>query len=322
MARLAQQDRRQARSQARAETLPQIKGKRRSLHSQVAALRSEEDPLQQGLAAAEAAIRRSGLSPTDKALALKDFAERQADIPASITSQIGSAREQTGGEIADLQSAQAAQSASILQSLLTAQAEHRQSVADEVAAEGRQSQNAIQQAELEKKLGLGDYSKTPAERAIEEADVGKIEAETAKAQREAHGNGLTPYENLKTQERHAEDHDTARLHAKLAFEAAKAELGDPHSWDAPTWAKIAALVEEKGKVPTAAAETAVGAIRNHFEPHGGNGAFNFLNAAAHSAASALSRQAPTPTSSATGQSLQPLGTGSSALLSLLKSGRY
>lgn len=314
MARLQQQYRRQARTQARAETQPQIASKRRGLHATVAALRSEEDPLSEGLDAATAAIKHSNLSATDKALALKDFAERQADIPAGITSQIAGAREQTGGEISDLQTAQAQQSASILAQLLAAQATHQQDVQTEIAAEGRQSAGAISLAEQEKQLGLGSYAKTPTEEALEKAGLAKIEAETAKTRNEAAGNGLTPYQTLEHNERQTEHHDTARLHAKLAFEAAKGELGDPHSWEPSTWQKIAALVEEKGKVPTAAAETAVGAIRSHFEPPAGD-PFGIVGHFAHAAAGALSQPTAAPTST----------NGAATLLSLLpqlKSGRY
>jgi hypothetical protein len=314
MARLQQRYRQQARAQARAETQPQIAAKRRGLHAEVAALRSEEDPLTEGLDAATAAIKHSNLSATDKALAVKDFAERQADIPEGITSQINSARELAGGEISDLRTAQAQQSASILASLLAAQATHQQGVQDEIAAEGRQSAGDIAEAQQEKELGLGSYAKTPTEEALEKASLEKLEAETVKTQHEAHGNGLTPYQQLERHETHAEDHDTAALHAKLAFEAAKGELGDPHEWDGSTWQKIAALVEEKGKVPTAAAEKAVGAIRDHFTPPPSD-PFGVVGHAAAAAAGALSQPAGAPTST----------TGADSLLSLLpqiKHGRY
>lgn len=311
MARLAQRYRRQARSQAAAEVNPQIRSKRRGLHAEVAALRSEEDPLKEGLDAATAAIKHSNLSATDKALALKDFAERQADIPAGITSQIGSARELAGGEISDLQAQRAQQSASILSGLLAQSAQHQQSVQDEIAAEGRQSAGAIQQAQLERQLGLGSYAKTPVEKQLEEAELGKIEAETAKTQHEANGSGLTPYEELQRHETQSEDHATAAHYAKEFLEKAKAgEIegadADPKKWTEETWNHLVTAVHTAGKVPVPAAEKAVSAIRDHFEPQGGD-PFGIVGHLAHAASSALSGPAAAPTST----------TGVGSLLSLL-----
>lgn len=284
MARLNQQYRRQARLQAEAEVKPQINRARRGLHSEVSALRSEEDPLTEGLDAATAAIKNSNLSGRDKAEALKDFAGRQADIPASIVSQIASAREGAHGEISDLQSQESAQQASILSSLLAAATQHQQEVGDD----RRQTQEGIgatiKQQELEKALGLGDYGQTPEE----EASTHKTEVETAQLEK---GGGLTPYQQAEKTESHQEDHETAAHYARSLVEEARAGKipsvpSDPKEFTPQIWNELVTHVHESGKVPVAAAEKAVQAVRAHFTGGGGD-PFGIVGNAAHAAAGAI-----------------------------------
>jgi hypothetical protein len=312
---------RQAASQSRAEYLPQKNSVRRSVHNQVAALRSEEDPLNTGLENAARTVRHSNLSAADKAQLLQSFAQRQANIPAGIASQVLGVREAGQGEVADLRQEQAASRGSIMQQLLGAAQQRQEEAQAAIATEQRQSAGAIKQAELEKSLGLGDYAtptKTPLEEAQETADLAGTEADTAKTQAEAAGGGLTPYQHLERQESHQEDHDNAATWAKALLEGAKEEgkVGEPKDWTSDTWNHLVTATSVKAKVPIPVAEKAVGAIRDHFEPQTGGGLVGHL---AEAAAGAITNSGAGPTAAA------PAGLDPSALLKLLPAahaGRY
>lgn len=312
MARINQRYRQQAARQARAEYLPQRKSARRSLHGESRALRSEEAPLEAGLEAAEKTIRHTQLTGADKAQLLASFAGQQAQVPEGIANQLSSAREQAAGTLSDLSAEEGASRGSILSGLLTAAATRQQEEASDVRGEERGVANTIKTAELEKALGLGDYAttpKTPTEEAQEKASLGLTEADTAKARREAHGNGLTPYEQAEKTETTHEDHTTAAYWAKHFLEEGKSGKlpevpADPKEWTAQTWNHLVGAVAHEGKVPVAAAEKAVGAVRNHFEPQGGD-PWNIVGHLAQTAAGAVTHSAPTPT------------TGAASLLSLL-----
>lgn len=317
MARLNRQYRRQAARQAHSEFAPQIKGARRSLHNRVTALESTEDPLNEGLDNAAATIRHSNLSATDKAQLLKSIAERQANVPAGIQSQIGGLREETAGTLADLRSEEGAQRGSILQGLLTAAAERQQQVQSEIAAEQRQSTTAIKQAEVEKALGLGDYapspapSHTPLEERQERADLQNTHADTAKAEAEARGGGLTPYQQLERQEQHREDHTDAAHYAKALVEEARAGKiqgvpTDPREYTPQIWNELVTHVSQTGKVPVAAAEKAVQAVKDHFDPEPTGGIVNVL---AHAAAGAVAHSRPQTPSPQDLLRLLPAATG-------------
>jgi hypothetical protein len=273
MARLNRRYRQQAAQQARAEVAPVIKSKRRGLRHEVEALRSEEDPLNTGLENAAATIRHSGLTGADRDRVLETIAQQQAAVPESITSQITSAREDTGGEISDLQTQEAQQRASILSSLLAKAAETQAAAHAEVAAENRQRSGDIKQAELEKALGLGSYDQTPSPE--EAVQIPKIEAETDLLGKNG---GLTPSEARGVHAEHVEAHDelqAAHLSARKIFEDAKAGkikgLGaDPQEWDAATYSGlipgVVALAKKYGTtIDTATAQKAVAAIQDHVE---------------------------------------------------------
>lgn len=296
MARLQRQYRKQARSQARAETLPQIKGVQHSLHNQVAGLRTEEPFLQGGLSTAAKTIRHSPLAASDKAQLLENIATRQAGVPAGIASQVAGARESAQGEVGDLRQQQAASAASILSGLMTAHTEHAQNIADEIAAEGRQRSGAIDQAQLEQSLGLGSYAtspKTPQEEQLEAAELGKVNAETSKDEAATTRGGLTPYQAAEETERQQKAHDTAAVQAKALFEGAR-EAGkvppDPKEWEPETWQHLVTATAKEAKVSIPVAQKAVGAIQNHFSDPQGAGSFDIVGTAAKQAAAAAQAQ--------------------------------
>lgn len=303
MARLAKADKRQARTTSRAEFAPQIKQKRRGLHGEVKALRSEEAPLQSGLTSAAQTIRHSNLSGLDKAEQLQSIAGEQAAVPASIVNQEAGARETAHGEISDLQTSEAQSRASILAGLLTQQAEHAQSVQDEIAAEGRGNASALSLAEQEKQLGLGTYNQTPS--VEEKAAAEKDEAETQHL--EANG-GLTPSEARTVHNEHEERHSerqAAQLSAKKILEGAKEGAieglpSDPKEWTAANFQElvpgVVALAKKYGtEINTTDAQHAVGAIEDHFKPQvSGQGGFGLIHHAAQLAATAVNHPSSSP----------------------------
>lgn len=313
MARINKQYQRTAANQARAEIAPQIQSKRRGLHQDVAALRSEEDPLQEGLSASLDTIKHSNIGGASRQELLASIAQQQASVPAGITSQIAGARENTGGEISDLQTQEAQQRASILSGLLTKAAEHKEGIQDEIAAEGRGNATALALAQQEKELGLGDYAPTPAqeqtplEEQVETAGLHHIQAETAAEQAKAEGGGLTPSEQRTVAhegEARKSEREAAQLSAKKLFEGAKAgEIegvpADPKEWTQQTYAElvpaVVALSKKYGtEINTTDAQHALGAIQDHLQPQQGSLPFGLTQQLAAAAGAALSGHTQTP----------------------------
>jgi hypothetical protein len=245
MARIRQQ----AQSQARAEYGPQKAQVRRSVRGQTRSLRSEQPALEEGIARAEQQLRHSGLTGRDLTIALGELARRNVDVASETALGISQVHRTGHEELTDLSQAQGAASRSALASLQQAALEHRQKVADEIAAEQRGTATDLRTAEAEKKLGLGDYF---------------------------HANGLTP-----TQQRDAkQSHDNAAFYALKLIQAAKGGVKDektgkyvipphPHNWTDETWSQlIEQVAAKKGVNDVHDAARAVGAIRAHYQPNG------------------------------------------------------
>lgn len=262
--------RRAARQQARATALPQIQATRRGTRQEVRGLRSMESPLLEGVEAQIAALKHAGLRGPEREQALEEAATSLGQIPAGINSQILSTREAGSEAVGDLRTQEAASQQSILSQLQTAAAEHAQSVADEERSAHRDSNLAIQQAELEKSLGLGDYSTDP----LQQAQIGKVQAETHALEHPNSLSALTPGERRGV----VDDHAEAAHYARELFEKAKAgeivdsKTGqpkiapDPKGWDEATWRHLVTAVAASGGKPSIpAAEKAVQAIRAHVD---------------------------------------------------------
>lgn len=259
--------RRTARQQARAVALPQIQATRRGTRQEVRALRSEENPLLAGVQDQIDALKHAGLRRPEYEQAMEEAASSLANIPAGIGSQVLSAREAGSEAIGDLRTQEAASQQSILSQLQTAAAEHAQEVSDEQRSDTRHSAEAIDQEQLEKSLGLGSYAPDPLN-PLEQAEVGKVQAETHKLRHPGAAVDRSESEIREDQRDHAE----AAHYAREFFEQAKAGAiegvdSDPKSWDDATWRHLVTAVSSTGsKPPIPAAERAVQAIRAHVEP--------------------------------------------------------
>lgn len=249
--------RRTARSQARAEYQPQIRGVRREAASQARSIRSMAPALEGSLSRTAEQLRHANLSPRDLAIAERELAYRTADVGASTALQVGQVNRDAASQIVDLRQAEAQSARATLTGLQTAAAEHARDVADEEAAEARAFSNDILKAQAEKALGLGTY----------------------------YDEGLTP-----TQRREqSADHAGAAFYAKQYFQAAKKGLKvgsdgkalapddadyestpwtvtpSPHHWGDDTWSSLVAKVQKTAGVDVPVAERAVQAIRDHVD---------------------------------------------------------
>ena len=150
--------RRQANQQARAEYQPQIAGVHRDAASEAASLQSMEAPLTQGYRLASKQLRHAGLSQHDLSIALDEFANRTAEIPQSVQSQIGAVNRNATGQISDLRAAQGASAASLLTQLRNAAAEQQAAGAAEEAGNVEDFKMDILKEQTLKELGLGSYA--------------------------------------------------------------------------------------------------------------------------------------------------------------------
>lgn len=255
--------RKSARQQAHAETMPQIQSTRRGVRQESRALRSMENPLVAAVENQIDALKHAGLRGPERERALESAAASLAAIPAGISSQVLSTHEAGNEAIGDLRTQEAAQAAALLSQLQTAAADHAQSQQDEIAAEGRQARNTIALEQQEKELGLGEYAPDALD-PLEQAQVGKVQAETEQLEHPDAASSLTPSERRGL----SEDHTAAAHYAKEFFQKAKAgEIEgvdpDPKGWDSATWDHLVTAVAQAGKVPVGAAEQAVGAVQDH-----------------------------------------------------------
>lgn len=284
--------RRTAAEQARAEYNPQIRGVRREAQGQVRSIRSAGPALEASLQRSGQQLRRAGLDQDDLAIALRELANRTADVGASTALQTQQVRQEAQGEIVDLQAARGQAQNAALASLQQAAAERAQEIQDAEAADVRGLKMDILKEEALKKLGLGSYADDGAE------------------------GGLTP-----TQRRaEADEHDNAAFYAKQYFKAIKdmggitdEETGevifgpDPKQWDDKAWNYVVEKVASKeGVSDIKAAQRATQAIRDHVQPSSDASAGSLLQSLGLVASTAAQVGAPEP--------LRPLAQFGSALL--------
>lgn len=231
---------------AKAEYQPQIRAVHREARGQLKSLRSLTPALQASLQLSAKQLRHAGLSHSDLAIAEAELAHRTADVGAGTYLQEQQVRQDAHGQLVDLRQGEGQAASSNLATLLHEAAEHKQKVADEIAAERRGVHTHIAQVLQEKHLGLGDYG---------------------------HG-GLTP-----TQQRaHHQSRHNAAFWAHQYVSLAKGGLKDektgeeiipagPKGWDDKVWGYFVQKVSgKKGVDSVTDAEHAVEAIRNHFQP--------------------------------------------------------
>lgn len=270
-----------AASQAHAEYAPQKAAVRRSVGSQVRSIRSEQPALEHSLSRSAEQLRHANLSPRDLAIALSEVAHRTADVGASTALQVQQAMQQGHGELVDLNQAEGQAQRAALAELQNKEAERVQGIHDEEAAEQRKFKMDLLEEQAKKRLGLGDYSVSPKEKA-------EIENLTQ------HG-GLTP-----TQQHAAEaDHANAAFYAKSLFKAAKSgEIEgvdpDPRKWTPETWSHMIENVKKRAGVDIPVAERAVGAIRDHADPGWNATSASLLDSLATVAGTAGAALAPRP----------------------------
>ena len=254
--------RKTAASQARSEYQPQIRGVKRETHSQVRSIESSGPALEASLQTSARQLRHAGLAPKDLAIALREIANRTADVGASTALQAQQARQEGHGQIVDLLAAEGQAQRAALTALQTKAAEHAQDIHDEIAGEQRGLHMDILKEQAEKKLGLGSYYK----------------------------HGLTPSEERSAHS----DHSNASFYAKQYFQAARSGAidgvdPDPKKWTPETWNHLIEQVKKDASVDIPTAERAVSAIRDHVQ---GPGALDILGTIARAAAPVAAAAAP------------------------------
>lgn len=257
--------RQRARQQAHAEVAPQVHRARSSAKAQHRSINSSVPAIEAGLEDAAKSARHAGLAPHDLQILLKSFANQQADAAASAVLQNQQVGQSTREEIGGLKEQEGASSRSILSQLQLAAQEHAQSVQDAQRSNTEELKNALIQAEVEKSRGLGDYGQSP----LEEAEAAHYKHEDSTA------GGLTP-----TQARAAaESAQTAHSYASNLVRSVHENHGvnpstgkqvlpaHPKNWSDQNWAELTEKVAgSKGVNNYKDAESAIDAIRSHFQP--------------------------------------------------------
>ncbi len=256
-----------AHAQAQAEYGPQKSQVRHQTQSTVHSLRTMQPALEESIRTAREQLRHSGLLPHDLQVALAELAHRNVDVGSSTALQVGQAQREGQQTLVDLSQAQGAAEQGALASLQTAAAQHKQSIQDAIAGEQRGVVTSIKQKILEEQLGLTGSS-----------------------------GGLTP-----TQKREASsEHHDAAFYAKQLVSQARDGIKDektgewvippgPHKWDDTIWNGLVEKVASKDGIDNvAAAQKAVQAVRDHFQPSsGGSGLIEALKTVATPATVAL-----------------------------------